>query len=204
MYFLRHIQNENVYPCVDLGVYPDFPDRVLRDHCWFTEQIANRNLSIQMHLCISWKDQYGACRILSQFQSKHLRCCTILGMEKGLKICFMFTFLVYSGSHFWFVYLITHCSFFKLLLDWKLVSFGPFWAGVILFLGLGEYCTFPPWQQKFCTGGWDELSEPSAHPCERLTLDTARIGSNKCNFSSPDCSLPECWGNSGRMCFLDC
>lgn len=111
MYFLRHIQNENVYPCVDLGVYPNFPDRVLRDHCWLIEQIANRNLSIQMHLCISWKDQYGACRILSQFQSKHLRCCTILGMEKGLKICFMFTFLVYSGSHFWFVYLITHCSF---------------------------------------------------------------------------------------------
>lgn len=74
---------------------------MLGDHCWFTEQIANRNLSIQMHLSISRKDQYGAYGALPQYHSKHLhylRCDTILGMEKGLKICFMFTFLVYSGS----------------------------------------------------------------------------------------------------------
>lgn len=87
--FFRHIQNENVYPCVDLEVYSDFPNRVLGDHCWFTEQIANRNLSIQMHLYISLKDQCGTYQALPQLQSKHLyylRCCTILGMEKYLKI----------------------------------------------------------------------------------------------------------------------
>lgn len=74
---------------------------MLGDHCWFTEQIANRYLSIQMGLYISRKDQYGAYGALPQFQSKHLqylRCGTFLGMEKGLKICFMFTFLAYSGS----------------------------------------------------------------------------------------------------------
>lgn len=64
IYIFRHTPNENVNPCVDLGVYSDFPNRMLGDHCWFTEQIAKRNLSIQMDFYISRKDQYGAYQTL--------------------------------------------------------------------------------------------------------------------------------------------
>ena len=98
VYFCRYIQNGNVYPCVHLGIYRNSTNQMLMDHYCFTEQIRLTELCQYRCICTSIEKIKMMLPNMLLFQSKHLphlRCCTILGMEKSLKIYFMFTFLVH-------------------------------------------------------------------------------------------------------------
>lgn len=131
------IWNGSVYPCLYLAIHSNSHNQVLIDNYWFTEQIRLTQNVVKVHMFVyqlkreKIKPRWCLQTSVFLFQSKHLpylRCCTILGMEKSLKIHFMFTFLVHQWlySHFWFVYLIIHCSFQSCFWTGNLSHLAPF------------------------------------------------------------------------------
>lgn len=134
MYLNIHIQNGNVHPCVHLGIYYNSTNQVLMDRQWFTEQIRLNQLCQYRCICtlkisrwclqtsVSVPEQTFAFKVLHHSgDGKKFK--NILHVYIPCTLVALFSFLVRLFNHSLLI--------FKLFLDWKLVSFGPFLADVI-------------------------------------------------------------------------
>lgn len=123
-----------MYPCVH-GICCNSTNQILMDHYWFTEQIILTELCQYRCICTSIEEIKNMLTNLC-FSSRPNTCFKVLHhSEDGKKfknilhvyipctLVALFSFLVRLFNHSLLI--------FKLLLDWKLASFGHFLAGVI-------------------------------------------------------------------------